>query len=99
MALIILLILTEDDAFNRSIHEVVGWTPFDASFFRPVRACRRRRLPSPFPRLTGAEEHHLVHGEIVDGDLARQLAHPGRHPHHPVQHDPNKGGFDIGFYI
>lgn len=24
MALIILLILTEDDAFNRSIHEVVG---------------------------------------------------------------------------
>lgn len=59
-------------------------------------------LPSPFPRvlvLAGAEEHHLVHGEIVDGDLTRQLAHPGRHPHHPVQHDPNTGGFQTGFYI
>lgn len=33
MALIILLILTEDDTFNRSIHEVVGETSFSASFF------------------------------------------------------------------
>lgn len=43
--------------------------------------------------LTGAEEHFVVHGEIVDGDLTRQLAHPGGHPHHPVQHDANKGRF------
>lgn len=35
----------------------------------------------------------MVHGEVADGDLTWQFAHPGGHPHHPVQHDPDKGRF------
>lgn len=42
---------------------------------------------------TGTKEHLVVHGEVTDGDLTWQSAHPGGHPHHPVQHDPDKGRF------
>lgn len=40
---------------------------------------------------TGTEEHHMVLREVTDGDLPRQFAHPGGHPHHPVQHDSDEG--------
>lgn len=69
------------------------------SLFSPVGQKHAWRFYKPYPRvtylfyLTGTEEHFMVHGEIVDGDLTRQLAHPGGHPHHPVQHDANKGRF------
>lgn len=41
--------------------------------------------------LTDPEEHHMVLWEVTDGDLPRQFAHPGGHPHHPVQHDSDEG--------
>lgn len=41
--------------------------------------------------VTGTEEHHMVLWEVTDGDLPRQFAHPGGHPHHPVQHDSDEG--------
>lgn len=110
MALIILLILTEDDAFNRSIHEVVGrhtLIPVCLHFMYcccilSLFALVRINIPDfnrhfsllclslPF---TGTEEHLVVHREVIDRDLTWQFAHPGGHPHHPVQHDPDKGRF------
>lgn len=71
MALIILLILTEDDTFNRSVHEVVGRR--NPRGFAHLYACRRCVVPF-FSRpeggdaeavwvpltFTGTEEHHMV---------------------------------------
>lgn len=91
MALIILLILTEDDTFNRSIHEVVGRHDlWGFAHLHALASCHSQvvRVPLTF---TGAEEHHMVLREVTDGDLPRQFAHPGGHPHHPVQHDSDAG--------
>ncbi len=41
--------------------------------------------------LAGVEEHLMVHREVTDRNLTGQFAHPGGHPHHPIQHDPDKG--------
>lgn len=54
MALIILLILTEDDGFNRSIHEVVSSHYFDQSYRVTEQTCPQLRFTValvflPFP--------------------------------------------------
>lgn len=35
----------------------------------------------------------MVHGEVTARDFTWQFANPCGHPHHPVQHDPDKGRF------
>ena len=97
MALIILLILTEDDAFNRSIHEVVG--KHTQVIHTPVRFQELPQKTSitctcwdystcfliPLSILvSGIEERLMVHREVIDGYLSWQFAHPGGYPHHPV---------------
>lgn len=43
--------------------------------------------------LAGIEKHLVVYRKVIDRDFTWQFAHPGGHPHHPIQHDPDKGNF------
>lgn len=57
---------------------IVNYSPFRSHFFL-------------FLILSGIEEHHVVHREVIDRNFTWQFAHPRGHPHYPVQYDPDKG--------
>ncbi|UYV69167.1 DYM, partial [Cordylochernes scorpioides] len=80
MALIILLILSEDDYFNTAIHDIVSM-------------CQHPTV-SPFlfdPCVADVEECDVVHGESHLRDIPRWSPGLGGDTDHPVQYLPHEG--------
>lgn len=93
MTLIVLLILSEDDGFNKSVHQIVSDSRYKPFLTASENLAASASLPNQsaflillFICFLDSQKHSLVHRALNIGNITWWPSNFSRNPDYPVQH-------------